>query len=195
MSKFMNAVKKSEKTEKSPAKKKTAGAVIVPSDEIRKSVDELVSAKKNLAVAKADILALEPDIIEAARKVQNDDAVKGNFRKSYDVRGNESTVKFVTANKFSIAEDDVEDLQELLGDDFEDMVDTSYTVKLKSEVFDNEELQDELMELLGDKFDTFLETVTKRSVCVDFDKKLYNLDVETRENVKELAKQAKPALK
>jgi hypothetical protein len=195
MSKFMNAVKKSNKVEKAPAKKKSTGATINPSDAIKESVDELVAAKKSLAVAKADISALEPEIIDAAREVQNTDALKGNFRKSYDVRGHESTIKFVTANKFSIAEDDIKDLSELLGDEFENMVETSYTVKLKAEVFDDDELSDELMALLGDKFETFFETVTHRKVCTDFDKKLYNLDDETREDVKELAKQAKPALK
>ena len=195
MSKFMNAVKKSNKVEKAPAAKKSTGATINPSDAIKESVDELVAAKKSLAVAKADITALEPEIIDAAREVQNADALKGNFRKSYDVRGHESTVKFVTANKFSIAEDDIEELSGILGDDFEEMVETSYTVKLKSEIFDNDELSDELMALLGDKFDTFFETITHRKVCTDFDKKLYNLDDATREDVKELAKQAKPALK
>ena len=195
MSKFMNAVKKSNKVEKAPAKKKSTGATINPSDTIKESVDELVAAKKSLAVAKADISALEPEIIDVAREVQNTDALKGNFRKSYDVRGHESTIKFVTANKFSIAEDDIKDLSELLGDEFENMVETSYTVKLKAEVFDDDELSDELMALLGDKFETFFETVTHRKVCTDFDKKLYNLDDETREDVKELAKQAKPALK
>ena len=196
MSKFMNAVKDSDKVEKVPAKKKATAAVITPSDEIRESVDELVSAKKSLSVAKADISALEPEIIEAARKVQENDALKGNFRKSYDVRGHNSTVKFVTANKFSIVEDDVEDLKNVLGNDkFDEMVETNYTVKLKNEVFDNEELSDELMELLGDRFEDFFETVTHRKVCVDFDKKLYTLDPEVREDVKELAKQAKPALK
>ena len=195
MSKFMNAVKNSDKVEKAPAKKKAAGAVIVPSDAIRESVDELVSAKKNLAVAKADIAALEPDIIEAARKVQTEDALKGNFRKSYDVRGHDDTIKFVTANKFSIAEGDVKDLKELLGDKFEDMVETGYTVKVKAEVMESDELQEKLMNLLGDEFGTFFETVTHRKVCENFDKKLFDLDDETREDVKELAKQAKPALK
>ncbi len=195
MSKFMNAVKNSNKVEKAPAKKKSTGAVITPSDEIKEAVDDLVAAKKSLSVANADIASLEPQIIEAAREVQNSDALKGNFRKSYDVRGNDSTIKFVTANKFSIAEDDIEELSGLLGDDFESMIETSYTVKLKSEIFDDDELADELMSLLGDKFDTFFETVTHRKVCTDFDKKLYNLDDEIREDVKELAKQAKPSLR
>ena len=195
MSKFMNAVKKGNKVEKAPAKKKTTGAVIVPSDAIRESVDELVAAKKSLSLAAADISALEPEIIEAARVVQNSDVIKGNFRKSYDVRGHDSTIKFVTANKFSIAEDDIDDISELLGDDFDSMVETSYTVKFKAEIFDDEALSDELMNLIGDRFDDFFETVTHRKVCEDFDKKLYNLNDATREDVKELAKQAKPALK
>jgi len=195
MSKFMNAVKNSDKAEKAPAKKKSTGAVINPSEAIKESVDMLVKAKSDLAVAKADIASLEPEIIEAAREVQNADALKGNFRKSYEVRGNGNTVKFVSANKFSIAEGDVDDLKGLLADNFDNLIKTNYTVKLKSEVFDNDELSDELMELLGDKFENFFETITHRKVCEDFDKKLYDLDAETREDVKELAKQAKPALR
>lgn len=193
--KFMNAVKDNKADAKPASKKKSTGAVIVPSDAIRESVDELVAAKKNLAIAKADITALEPEIIQAAREVQTEDALKGNFRKSYDVRGHEETVKFVAANKFSIAEGDVEDLENLLGDKFEDMVETSYTVKVKAEVMESDELQEKLMNLLGDNFGTFFETVTHRKVCENFDKKLFDLDDETREDVKELAKQAKPALK
>ena len=195
MSKFMNAVKNSDKVEKAPAKKKAAGAVIVPSDAIRESVDELVSAKKNLAVAKADIASLEPEIITACRETQEADAVKGNFRKSYDVRGNDSTIKFVTANKFSIAEDDVKELSELLGDEFDNMVKEDIKVSLKAEVFADDSLSDELMELLGDNFNKFFETTIKHSVREDFDKKLFSLDADTREDVKDIAKQAKPALK
>jgi len=195
MSKFMNAVKSNKAQAKSPAKKKTAGALIHLTDQIKESVDELVSAKKSLAVAKADIASLEPEIIEAARKVQNEDGLKGNYRKSYDMNGHESSVKFVSANKFSIAEDDIEDLEDALGDKFEDMIETGYVVKVKAEVMESDELQEKLMELLGDEFGTYFETITTRKVCTDFDKKLYDLDESTREEVKELAKQAKPALK
>jgi len=195
MSKFMNAVKNSDKVEKSPAKKKSSASVINPSDAIKESVDKLVKSKAALAVAKADIASLEPEIIEAAREVQTGDALKGNFRKSYEIRGNDSTVKFVSANKFSIAEDDVDDLKVALGDDFDNLITTSYTVKMKAEVFENDELSDELMNLLGDRFGDFFETITNRKVCEDFDKKLFDLDPDVREDVKELAKQAKPALR
>ena len=195
MSKFMNAVKNSEKVEKSPDKKKASGAVINPSAEIKESIDMLVKAKSDLAVAKADIASLEPEIIEVAREVQDADALKGNFRKSYELRGNGSTVKFVSANKFSIAEEDIDDLKIALGDDFDNLITTSYTVRMKAEVFENDDLSDELMELLGDRFGDFFETITNRKVCEDFDKKLYDLDPDIREDVKELAKQAKPALR
>ena len=195
MSKFMNAVKNSDKVEKAPAKKKATGSVINPSDSIKESVDKLVKAKKCLLVAKADIASLEPEIIEVAREVQTDDALKGNFRKSYEIRGNDSTVKFVSANKFSIAEDDVTDLKAALGDDFDNLITTSYDTRIKAEVYTNEELSDELMELLGDRFSDFFETITSRKVCEDFDKKLFDLDPDVREDVKELAKQAKPALR
>ena len=195
MSKFMNAVKNSDKVEKAPAKKKASGAVINPSDSIKESVDKLVKSKADLAVAKADIASLEPEIIEAAREVQTVDALKGSFRKSYEIRGNVSTVKFVSANKFSIAEGDVDDLKVALGDDFDNLITTSYTVKMKAEVFENDELSDELMNLLGDRFGDFFETITNRKVCEDFDKKLFDLDPDVREDVKELAKQAKPALR
>ena len=195
MSKFMNAVKNSDKVEKAPAKKKNTGPVITPSDAIRESVDELVSAKKNFAVAKADIAALEPEIISAAREIQEADALKGNFRKSYDVRGHDSTIKFVSANKFSIAEDDVKELKELLADEYDNMVKEDIKVSLKAEVFADDNLSDELMDLLGDNFQKFFETTIKHSVREDFDKKLFSLSADVREDVKDIAKQAKPALK
>lgn len=195
MSKFMNAVKNSDKVEKAPAKKKSSAAVINPSDSIKESVDKLVKSKADLAVAKADIASLEPEIIEIALKVQTNDALKGNFRKSYEIRGNVNTVKFVSANKFSIVEGDVDDLKVVLGDDFDNLITTSYTVKLKAEVFENDELSDELMNLLGDRFGDFFETITNRKVCEDFDKKLFDLDPDVREDVKLLTKQAKPALR
>jgi len=195
MSKFMNAVKGTKVEKTTATKKKKTAPVINPSDEIKEKVDLLVKAKAELSKAKANIALAEPDIIKSAREVQDKDALKGNFRKSYEVLGIDSSVKFVTANKFSIAEGDVEDLEEVLGDKFEEMVETSYTVKLKSEIFSDESKQEELMNLLGDKFEDFFETVTHHKVCEDFDKKLYDLDAETREDVKELAKQAKPALR
>lgn len=194
MSKFMNAVKNT-KVDKAPAKKKNSAPVINPSAKVKEAVDCLVQAKKDLTKAKADIALNEPGIIEAARKVQENDALNGNFRKSYEVLGNGNTVKFVSANKFSIAEGDVDDLSEVLGNKFDELIETSYTVKLKNEIFDDEAKQDELMNLLGDKFDEFFETVTHRKVVEDFDKKLFDLDEGVREDVKELAKQAKPSLR
>lgn len=196
MSKFMNAVKNTKVEKTTATKKKKSAPVINPSEDIKEKVDLLINAKADLAKAKANIALAEPEIINVAREVQEKDALAGNFRKSYEVLGNgNNTIKFVTANKFSIAENDVEDLEEVLGDKFEEMIETSYTVKLKSDIFADEEKQDELMNLLGDKFDEFFETVTHHKVCEDFDKKLYDLDTETREEVKELAKQAKPSLR
>lgn len=170
------------KSTKKKATKKSAKSkmpVLDAPDEIKETVDLYLTAKADEKKAKAEKDDAGAAIIEFVRPFQDTDGYKGNFRHSYAVPGtNGNQVKFVSSNRFSINADDQEELEELLGDEFEDMIEVDHTVSLKKEVLEDEELQEELMQLVGDRFADFFETVTKLKVKDEFDKKVYGVVTE-----------------
>ena len=181
---------------KAPKKKakKSAEIISVP-DNVQKEIDNLIKAKKDKKVAESDIKKAEPTIIEHGIKLKDEKAYSGKFQKSYKLGNDDSHVNFVTANKWSFKEDDVEEIKEILGDKADDMIIEEKEVKLKSEVFKDEELKARFVEMVGREFPEFFETVVSHHVSDDFDEKVYDLDEDDYEDLKLLMKQSKPSLR
>ena len=166
-------VLKSTKTKK-VVKSKTTSRTLQASDEIKEEIDRFVKANKNFKVAKTAVEHSKGIILEYINPLQDEDGRNNKFSTSYDVEGVEKSVKFVSSNRYTINPDDEEKIAEILGDEFDELIVKSSLVKLKDEVFEDEEMQDKLMELLGDDFGTFLETITTMKVAVDFNKHIYS---------------------
>ena len=163
---------------KEPAKSgKSKMPVLNPPDEVREAVDEYIDAKIREQIAKADKDMAETVVQEFAVGVQDEDGYKGNFRTSYAIPGVKkgNQVKFVSSNRFTINANDRDKLEDMLGDMYPDMVEEEYTVKLRPEVFKDEELQAELMGLMEDRFTDFFETVLSLKVKDGFNQKLYQV--------------------
>jgi len=173
---FGDMLKKTAVT-KAPAKAKSKMPVLDPPEEVKVAVDEYIDAKTRETMAKAEKDMAETVIQEFTIGVQDADGYTGNFRNSYAVPGKipGNQVKYVSSNRFSINAADRDRLQDTLGNMYENMMEEEYTVKLRPEVFQNEELQSELMNLVGDRFEEFFETVLSLKVKEEFDRKLYQV--------------------
>ena len=197
MANFSDALKK---TAKKPAKKtaKKGMPILDAPLPIREEVDNFIEAKTNKKMAEAVMELSGSEIIEYAKSKQDADGFGGLFRKSYAVKGITAgnKVSFITSNRFSINPDDSEVIEEILGDKFENMIEVKHDVRLKADVFTNEELQERLMGMIGENFDEFFDTVTTLAVKEDFDKMAYTaVNEEDLSKLRTFVKPSKPTLR
>lgn len=187
---------KAKKTKKAP-KKRVMKLDYAPAN-VRKSIDEYVKAKIEKKTAEGKMGIHGSEIIEWASKEQDKLGFQGNYKKSFSIDGTtEGSVTFVTGNKFSINPDDLEEIKGILGDRFESLINVKHDVKLKSEVFTNEDLQNELMELIGDRFEDFFDTHVSAEVKDNYDSMVYTA-VDTHrlmEKLRTFVKPHKPSLR
>ena len=180
--------------EKKVAKKANSNIIMDAPSNVKADIDELLKAKKAKKIAEATITQKETSIIEFGKKHKDMNAYNGNFNKSYKIQGaGDDTVTFVTANKFSFAKDDLPQIEEILADDIK--LNKEYAVKIKGEVFTDEAKQKELIALLGDRWTDFFETTVTTTIPEDFDKAIYGLGKERKDDLEVLMKQSKPSVR
>ena len=184
---------------KEPAKSKSKMPVLDPPEDVRDAVDEYIDAKTRETMAKTEKEMAESIVLQFTSGVQDVDGYKGNFQNSYAVPGNKprNQVKYVSSNRYSINAADRDMLEEALGELYPEMVEEDYTVKLKPEVFTDEELQADLMELLGDRYEDFFETTLSLKVKDGFNRRIYQVPMEEDglDNLRVFCKPFKPALR
>ena len=164
---------------------------------VRKAVDEIVAAKKAMKEAKAVLETKEAEVIGHVLPIYEQDGMKGDFHKSYYVAGETNTVTFVTADKFSAPKnEEIPELQEALGDKFDEVIKKETEIKLRPEIFTNKTLQSELMKLVPkERFGEFFAAETTWSVSDGFDQKRFSLPKKIYEKVMGILKQSKPSIK
>jgi len=182
------------KTEEPKAKKGTA-PTLTPDENVRGAVDLYVEAKADVKRAEA-IMAEAGEIVTVyVRETQDRDGFAGKYSGSYNVRGNRETCKVVYADKFSLAAADEAQMREIMGPRFDEWVKSTFSVKLKAEVFDSPELQTELMELMGDKFNSFFDVAGRLEAVEGFNRAIYRLTPEKLADLRTFAKQNKPSIR
>ena len=181
--------------DKKVASKAKDGIITDAPQNVKEDITALIAAKKTAKIAKATITQKEASVIEFGKAHKDAQAFNANFNKSYKIQGEgDDTVTFVTANKFSFSTDDVPEIEEILEDsDIE--LDTKYVVTVKGEVFTDEAKQKELMALLGDRWTDFFDTTVVKTVPTDFDKKIYGLGKDKKDDLEVLMKQSKPSVR
>jgi hypothetical protein len=195
---FMAAVTGNAKVEKkTPAKKQDASIIKDAPENVKADITKLIAAKKKAKEAKSEIANAEKSILVYGREHHDTEAFAGRFKKSHKIAGEgDDTVTFVTANKWSFSPDDIEEVNEVLGDAADDLIEKDYVVKINSEVFTDEAKQKELMELLGDRWNDFFETTVTYKVSSDFDEKVYTeLKPDGLKDLKVFMKQSKPSIR
>ena len=197
MNSFTKALKETKTKTKSVKSKSSVPIVENVPKEIKVAVDDYVSAISDKKEAEAEMVLYGGEILEFTRKYQDRKAFEGNFSKSYELKGKKSSIKVIAANKFSINLDDKKAIKKTLGKKFDTMIEEDWTVQIKPEVLENEELQEELMKLVGDRFSDFFESTSKLKVKASFDENVYTA-VNTQEKLdylRTLVKQNKASLK
>jgi hypothetical protein len=180
----------------SAAKKSTMPVIENAPEDVKLAVDAVTEAKAELKAAKAKLAKNETVVIDFVTPIQDKDGFAGNHKKSYEVKGVNNSVKFVTSNKFSVSGADEENLTELLGEErFNERFEKSESLSVKAEIFKDEVLQEKLLALIGDHFDEFFEYTAVLKVKEDFDKKQFDLNEDEVADLRVFCKQAKPALK
>jgi len=196
MNMFAQALKETEAKTK-PAKKKNGAPLIKLTDRLKEMVDQHKAAKKKKKEVEATISQTGAELIKHTRKTQDSDGFDGDFHNSYELPGNNGSLKFVSTNRFSINPDDETQIREILGSNFDNLIEVKHNVTLRNEVFEDENLQQELMNAVGDCFSQFFETKKTIVVKDEFDRKVYQVvdDEKTLEILRTFVRQYKPALR
>lgn len=195
---FQDALKKSAK-KKTPTKKVSSvrGVKEVPK-KIKDAVDNFLKMNKEIKECNAAKKINEEVILKFSNALQITDGFKDDFVKSYEVPGTkDNSVKVVTSDSFSIDTDDEKEIKKILKDNFSKLISKKYSVKLKNEVFEDEELQKDLIKLLGDRYEDFFDTVVYLETKPDFDKNIFTTisDKKQLENLGVFVKQKKASIK
>lgn len=170
---FDDMLAKTAKPKVTKAKAKNKMIELDPPKEIREEVDKYIEAKEAEKIAKAAKEDAGEHIIGFVRPHQDKEGYGGMFRHSYAVPGNKGKVKFVSSNRFSINAEDEDQLLDILGDEFDTLIERNFDVSLKPEVFQDEGLKTDLMSLVGARFGEFFDTKISLKVKEEFDKRLY----------------------
>jgi hypothetical protein len=192
---FAKALKKT-KTDapKKPAKKQMA-KLFAP-DEIKEQIDIYQNAKKTKKQAEAEMSASGDIILDFGRTEQDKDGFNNDFKNAYEIEGFEETVKYVSSNRFSVSASDENQLRELFGGDFDELMEEKVEVVMKEEVLKSEELQKRIMAAVGEEFGDFFETKSTLKVREDFDKNIYKVvSPEKLPAVRTFCKPYKPSLR
>jgi hypothetical protein len=177
--------------------KKEKAIVTSAPDSVKVAIDNIIEAKAREKKAKSDRVANEAPVIEFFNTHRDNQALSSNFNKSFKIQGtsDDKVVNVVSANKWSFDEADIEEIAEILGEDLDDLMPPTYDIKVKPEIFDSEEMQEELMEMIGERFSEFFEVNKNRKPVEDFDKKIFKYGKQGVEDLRVFMKQSKPSVR
>lgn len=180
-------------------KKKSSNPSINLPEIVSKNLKEFLKQKTAMKSAENSMRQEEAVIIAHCQKIRDEKAFQGDVHSTYDVFGNNQSVKFIVTDKFSVDQSDevLNALREAFGDKFDQVLEKKIEVKLKEEVFENEELKNELVQLIGQHFTKFFITETKWIAKKGLNDKLHSIagTQEKLEEIRGLLPQAKPMLK
>lgn len=179
-----------------PKAKKSKMPTLQATPEVMQAVDEYQEAKTSYKMAEATMEASGQVIQDFVRQHQDQEGFQGRYQGSYAIAGFKHTAKVVYANKFSINPDDEGELKEILGEHFDNLITKKFSVRLKAELFESEELQAELMELIGERFGDFFESTVSLGVVDGFSQYVYQaVQPEQLEILRTFARQYKPSIR
>jgi hypothetical protein len=195
MNAFATAVQTAT-VETKPKPKKSTIPVLEHDDHLAELADTYQEAKVNMKQAEAVMNQAGEQIIKVVQERQDRDGYAGKFANSYQVNGSRHQVKVVYQNRFSINPQDKGELKNILGNEYERMIVEKPTVKLRAEVLENQELQEELMKCIGGEFAKFFEATVELAVAEGFSKDIYRaVAPEDLSELRLYAKQFKPSLR
>jgi len=200
MSAFANAIKETVKPKTSASKKSNCPVIDDAPENVRDAVDMVVEGKREAKEAAAKVAKGEGVVLPYVAERQDRDAFGLSHSKSYDVVGNEETVKYVTQDRFSLNINDEENIRELVGDKFDNDFEIDTNITLKKDVFSDEAKQEKLMKLLtdpvhGNLFSEFFETTQTLKTKSGFDTRQFGYEKDNLTDLRIFVKQYKAALR
>ena len=183
-------------TKAEPKAKKSSMPTLQATPEVAQAVDQYQESKVNYKQAEAAMGAAAEIITDFVRGRQDAEGFAGRYQGSYAVMGNRHQAKVIYANKFSINPEDEGELAAILGENFDNLIEKKFSVKLRNEVFTNDDLQAELMALVGERFADFFETEVKLGVSEGFSREIYRaVPPEQMDALRTYARQYKPSIR
>jgi hypothetical protein len=193
---FGEALQQAKSTETKAKGKKPSMPILEATPEVKQAVDDYQEAKTTCKMAEAAMSHAGEILMDFVRQAQDQDGFAGRFHGSYAVMGVKHQAKVVFANKYSINSEDEGELAAILGENFDNLIEKKFSVKLKEQVFTDEALQAELMELVGERFADFFETTVSLGVCDNFNQLIYQVVApEQMESLRTFARQYKPSIR
>lgn len=143
---------------------------------------------------------------EYAEKLRDDNALNGDYQKTYRILGSKSkdiqyAADLSQADKFSIPKkkEDIDALKDILGDQFEDYLERDISISIRPEVMKNRKLRTELSKKLAEAFgDELRNYFTKEEVWATkkgIDQRQYELKETERIQMREKLVPAKDSVK
>ena len=188
------------------AKKNDARVVVLP-EILAPNLFAFQAEKKKEKEAESLKRTAEAPILHYVKEHQDKDAFAGNFSGSYLIKATMKVgdkdlteqVKYIGVDSFSVSSDEEvqKQLKELLGDEYDRVIEEDTVISMKAEVFQDETLQKKLVTALGDSFSDFFDTVTTSKVKEGFDEKIFQIakTPEKLEQIRTLINQKKPSLR
>jgi hypothetical protein len=202
MSAFDSMVNSSVVSKADKAKKKDELPQIKLTPTLSANLRKFLKAKRIEKLAATAKEMQEQPILKFCQDRLDKDALSGNFTSSYEVLSDDkkTKVKFITSDKFSLSQDkeNIAALQEKLGDEFDEYIESITVIQSKPELFTDEELQKELVALLGDKFSKFFVAVKTYKTKKGYDEKVFKYaqgEENKLKNIRTMISQSKPFFK
>lgn len=188
---------------KKKAKKTTVDSkpAIVLTDELKVNLRKFIYHKEKEKTHKGEKEANEKPVNEFCFKEFVKNALAGNYASTYKVEYNEEGetnskfVNYVVTDKFSVSQENISQIKELVGNKFETLFEKEVSVYLKPEVLSTPELKDEIKQILGDKFSKFFASEVVYSTKEGFSKEIFTLGQDKSELIRKYAVQNKPYFK
>jgi len=193
---FAKALKKTSST-KTPQKKSSARDITNPPTDVAQEVDLFNKFKDEEEAAKAEKEFHREPILEFFHQILDESGFSGDYQNSFKIHGAHTSVTVSAINRFSINPEDEDKIAKIVGKFFDFLFRKEYVVKLKDEVINDPDKQNELMGLIGeDRFLDFFETKESLTTSKDFTREVYNfLDHDQLTKLRTYIKQARPSVK
>jgi hypothetical protein len=187
-------------TKKSSDTRKTTKIAATVNDDIRLAVDNVIQVKAKIAELEASKIEAEDKIRSHVQTQQDELGYSGNYNKTFSVAGKLGEVSYVSSDKFSALKPEVqEEVQTLLGNNFDNCFTQIRTITLKPEAVENKDFIDKLMKALsaaGMDLQQAFDVSDVIKAKPDLDANVYKYVPKTKlASFRALVKQTKPSIR
>jgi hypothetical protein len=171
--------------------------IIPESNEIKRAVDDIQMQKAAIDELKTALAINAAKIYPFVQTIQDKDGFNRDYHNSYIVVGNKEELTVQSTNKFSVNQEDLPEIKQLLGDNFNRAFNENLSIKVKDTVLHNETLSERLLKLIGPEgLAEFFDVETTITPKANLTENIYTMITPKKlEKLRLFIRQAKPSLK